>query len=128
MTENLYGELTYFIGNQAYVQNIDSTFTSLNATDTTHHFLYTSTGRILSISDNLQIDAQHDITEIYVNYLSTLGLNFLVKGSSTIVTNQQGEAIAIFDAPSNAVLSGTTLRYAQDNSLIEIDLSNLFKP
>ena len=128
LTENLYGELAYFLGNQAFVEREDSTFIALNATDTTRHFLYTSTGRILTIDDNLKVDNQHNITEIYVNYLSAMGFNFLVKGSSTIVTNRQGEAIAILDAPSNAVLSGTTLRYAQDNSLIEIDLSSLLKP
>lgn len=128
LAENLYGELTYFVGDQAFVKTADSTFVALNATDANRHFLYTSTGRILAINDDLQLNEQKNVTDIYVNYLTSFGYNFLVKGNTTTIVNQRGEAVATLHAPSNAVLSGTSLRYAQDNSLIEVDLSSLLKP
>jgi outer membrane protein assembly factor BamB len=118
------GELRYFIGGQVYLKT-DSIYNNLIFIDSTSHYLFTKTGKILVINDNLDVLNQIDYNQIYLYYLKTKDYKFLAKDNETTVINKGNKKAADFKASNKAILIGSTLYDMQEKSFIEIDLNEL---
>jgi hypothetical protein len=118
------GELRYFIGGQTYLKT-DSIYNNLIFIDSTSHYLFTKTGKILVINDNLDVLNQIDYNQIYLYYLKTKDYKFLAKDNETTVIDNENKKVADFKASNNSMLIGSTLYDMQEKSFIEIDLNEL---
>jgi hypothetical protein len=120
------GELRYFIGSQVYLKT-DSTYNPIDSTDSTKHFLYTKTGKILVLNDKLDITGQIESDQLYVNYLKTKKYKFLAKNNETIVIDNKNKKVADLKASNKAILIDSKLYDMQEKSFLEIDISDLVK-
>lgn len=121
-----YGELIFFVGKQVFVER-DSLFLSLPNLDSTRHFLYTTSGKILILNSDLTIASEMETEDFYVNYFNWDGTKFIAKNNQTYVINENGKKIAEFTASSNSQYLNNKLYDAQENSFLEINLENLFR-
>ncbi len=118
------GELWYFVGRQVYFKS-DSLFNSLEALDSTKHYLFTKSGKILTINDDLEILNQVNYHQLYLYYLKTKNYKFLANENVTTVIDNSNIKVAELKASSKARLIGSKLYDMQERSFIEIDLNEL---
>ena len=121
-----YGELNYFVGEQVFVER-DNLFHSLPNSDTSKHYLYTGTGRILILNSDLELvdEIKAEAEDVYINYVNRDDKRFLAKENKTIVIDPNGKKIAEFSASRNSIFLNGKLFDAQENSFLEIDLENI---
>jgi hypothetical protein len=119
------GELDGFVGSRVYVKS-DSTFKCLVSSDSTKQYLITGT-KTLTTNKNFEVLNQAENSQLYVLYLKTKFFMLLAHGDETIVIDHEHKKIADLKIPINAVLIGTKLYKRMENSLIEIDMSELMK-
>lgn len=122
-----FGELKFFVGNQAYITNQNGELMSLLQTDSTKVFVITSQDKTLSIDSDLNVTKTIEYDELSIYYLQTKDLKFIANDKKTLIVNDAGKRIAEIEATSNAYLVGSTLYETQDNRLIAIDMSELIK-
>ena len=120
----LVGELSYFIGNQAYLKK-DNSFVCLVTSDSTSNYLYTKTGKILKLSGKFDILEQIDYKQIYICYLKAKDIKFLAKDQETTVIGMDNQNLAELKISGNAILKGSKLYDIQDKSFIEFDVKEL---
>ncbi|MCD4695222.1 MAG: hypothetical protein K8S16_03190 [Bacteroidales bacterium] len=122
-----YGELNQFVGNHVYVMTNDTLFKNLPLSDTTKSFILTNSGKTLVLDENLNITDKIDFEELFIYYLRTKDYKFIAKNNQTIILNSENKKIAEISATSNATLIGTKLYDIQEQSFIEIDLTELIE-
>ncbi len=120
------GELRYFIGAQVYIKS-DSTYNSLASADSAKHFLYTKTGKILVMNNEMDILNQMEDSQLYICYLKTKKYRFLAKGNETTVIDQENRKVADLKASGKAILIGSKLYDMQEKSFLEIDIPDLIE-
>ena len=118
------GELNYFIGDQAYLM-IDNVYTPLILSDSTCHYLYTKTGKILVLNDQLKITKQIDYNQLYIRFLKSGDFRFLMKGEVTTLIGSGNQVITKLKITGNAEVTGSKLYDSQEKSFIEMDLKAL---
>ena len=117
-----FGELKYFVGNQAFITSQNGDLLSLHQSDSTNVFVYTSQGKILSIDKELNITKTLDSEDLSIYYQRTKDFKFIAKDKNTFIVNNDGKKIAEIGTTSKAFLIGNTLYDTQDKSFIAIDL------
>jgi len=121
------GELKYFVGNQVFITTQNGDLMSLQQSDSTKVFVFTSQSKTLSIDNELNISKTIEYNDLSIYYLRTKDFKFIAKDKKTLVINNTGQKIAEIDATSNAFMIGNTLYDTQDKSFIKIDLSKMIK-
>ena len=119
-------ELRYFVGSQVYIKS-DSVFKSLETIDSTRHYLWTKSGKILELNDKLEVMNQIEYNQIYLYYLRTKDYRFITRQNETIVLDKANKIVADLKASSDAKLLGSKLYDMQEKSFIEIDLDEFIK-
>lgn len=122
----LYGELTYFLGDQVFIKT-DSIYKSVVTTDSTKNYLMTSTNRILVTNQKQDIIEEIDFKQLYLNNLSIRDYKFLSKGNETSVLDLNDREVARLNISGEAILVGTKLYDMQENRFIEVNLSSILK-
>lgn len=122
-----YGELKYFVGDQVFIQR-DSTFYSLPNLDSTRHFLYTNSGKILILNSDLTLDREMETEEFYIQYFDWEGFQFVAKENQTYVIDENGKLIAEFTASLKSVYLNNKLYDAHENGFLQINLDDLKTP
>ena len=120
----LVGELSYFIGDQAYLKR-DNSFVCLVTSDSTSHYLYTKTGKILKLNSQFDLAEQLDYKQLYICYLKTKDIRFLAKDQGTTVIGRDNQNHAELKITGNAILKGSKLYDIQEKSFIELELKEL---
>lgn len=118
------GELKGFVGRHVYFKS-DSTFKCLVTSDSTKQFLFTSTGKTLTTNNSFEVLNQTENSQLFILYLKTKFYKLLARGDETIVINHENKKIADLKISFNAVLIGSKLYKRKENSLLEIDMSEL---
>ncbi len=118
-----YGELSYFIGKQVFVQR-DSLFLSLPNLDSAKHFLYTQSGKVLTLNADLKIENEIESEEFYIYYLSRNKRKFIARENQTFVIDEAGNKVAEFSASIKSIFLNNKLYNAQNRSFLEIDLGS----
>jgi outer membrane protein assembly factor BamB len=122
-----YGELKYFVGNQVFIANKNEDLVSLPQTDTTKVFVFTNTGKTLSIDKQLNVAYTIEYEDLSIYYLRTKDFKFIAKDKQTLIVNNDGKRIAEIYATSNSFLIGETLYDRHNNSFIAVDLKKIIK-
>jgi len=120
------GELRYFVGSRTYIKT-DSLYQSIDVSNKTSHFLYTKSGKILVMNEDLNVTDQVDYEQFYTYYLKTKNYKFLSKGNKTIVIDNKNKKIGDLKVSGRAILIGSKLYDIQENSFLELDISELIK-
>jgi hypothetical protein len=120
-----FGELKYFVGNQAFITNQNGNLRDLPQSDSTKVFIFTSQGKTLSIDNELNISKTIEYGDLSIYYQRRNDFKFIAKNKTTLIVNDKGQRIAEIDATSNAFMIGNTLYDTQDKNLIKIDLSEI---
>jgi hypothetical protein len=118
------GELKYFIGEQVFIQK-DSSFLSLPKLDSLKKYLYTSSGNILVLDENLEITDTIASEELYVNYLQRNNKKLIAKGNQTLIIDSKGKVFAELESSSKSTVIKNNLYNIQENSIIEIDIDKI---
>ncbi|MDR0232090.1 MAG: PQQ-like beta-propeller repeat protein [Dysgonamonadaceae bacterium] len=129
--KNEFGELKYFIGNQAFVVNENDEFVSLSQTDTTKIFVLTNKDNVLVL--NNQLDITHTIAQKDLNicYLKTEKSKFITKDEGdnneykTWIIDNSGKKIAEIETSPSSFLIDKILYNQQKNKFIVIDLAEV---
>lgn len=119
-----YGDFTGFVSNQIFVKQ-DSGYVRLMDADATKQYLTTSKNQTLVLDSDLEITNQYKFEDFFINYFSTDKLDFLARGDETIVLDKSQKELAYFKASSNAFVVGNKLFEVLEDSLIEVDLTDL---
>jgi len=122
-----FGELKYFVGNQVFITNQNGDLISLQQSDSTKVFVFTSQGKTLSIDSELNISKTLEYADLGIYYLRAKNFKFIAKDKKTLIVNNKGKRIAEINATSNAFMIGNSLYDTQDKSFITIDLSEMMK-
>ena len=120
-----YGDFTGFVSNQIFVKQ-DSGYVRLMDADSTKQYLTTSKNQTLVLNSDLEITNQYKFEDFFIHYFSTDKLDFLARGDETIVLDKSQKELAYFKASSNAFVVGNKLFEVLEDSLIEVDLTDLF--
>ena len=126
-SEQNFGKLKYFIGNQTYIINDENRFVSLLQTDTTKVFVSTNQNKILVIDDQLNVTNTINDEDLNVYYLKANDYKFISKRNKTWITNQEGEKIAELNVSSKAFLMNNILYDVQKNTFVVIDLTEILQ-
>jgi hypothetical protein len=126
-SEDNYGDLKHFVGNQVYVTNENDHLVSLPQSDTSKVFVFTSQGKTLSVDNQLNVTETIDYEDLSIYYLRTSDLKFIAKDNQTLIINNDGKRIAEIEATTNAFLVGGTLYDKQGKSFIAVELSEIIK-
>jgi outer membrane protein assembly factor BamB len=122
--EKKHGDLNSLIGNKAYYQAKDSSFTSLPIYFDNEINVLTSTGNVLAIDKELNIKEQLNFDDLFISYLELKNLMFLARAKKTVVI-KNNDVIAEFEASANSFLLGEKLFDIEKNTLLEIDISGI---
>jgi outer membrane protein assembly factor BamB len=125
--QNIFGELSYFVGNKVYITGQGGKFENLTLSDSTMMYVFTDKQKTLSIDNELNINGIIPFEDLNNLYLTTDQFKFLArgKGKSTIVLNHAGEKVAEINVSAKAELIDNCLYEARDNILIKIDLNEI---
>ncbi|MDK2842903.1 MAG: hypothetical protein PWQ17_2409 [Anaerophaga sp.] len=126
-SQDNYGDLKHFVGNQVYVTNENDHLESLTQSDTSKVFVFTDQGKILSVDSQLNVTDTIDYEDLSIYYLRIADLKFIAKDNQTLIIDNYGKRIAEIEATTNAFLSGETLYDKRDNSFIAVDLREIIK-
>jgi len=121
------GELRYFVGNQVFVNDKNNDFISLNKSYKTKIFVFTSSGKILLIDDQLNIIKTLDYKDLSLDYLHIKNYKFIAKDNKTLIINNEGTIVAELKVSSKAYLIGYTLYDKQNDNFVAIDLKEIIK-
>ncbi|MDP4291142.1 MAG: PQQ-binding-like beta-propeller repeat protein [Bacteroidota bacterium] len=119
-------ELGFFVGRKVYIKT-DSTYKSLAAIDSTQHYLWTESGKIITVNKNLEVVNQIDPKQIYVFFLKNKDYRFIARDNETIVLDKDDKIVAELQISSNAILLGTKLYDVQKQTFIEINVDELIR-
>ncbi|MCF8379433.1 MAG: PQQ-binding-like beta-propeller repeat protein [Bacteroidales bacterium] len=119
------GELEFFVGNNAYVIDRDSSYVSLALRDSKELCVHTNKGYTLLLDEGLHFSTYLADKYIFTHYLTMSGYKFISNGKRTIVLNKDHKKIALFNASVSARLMGNKIYNEDGNSIWEIDLTEL---
>ena len=125
-----FGDLSFFIGNQVFVKCGDDSVTNLIASDTTKNFIFTKSGTVLSIDNDLNICDTISNDSLLVSSVNGSTLSFFNSQDKTSIINPDGYKCAELYAnlnKYNSYLIKNTLYYINDNKLYVINLDNASK-
>ncbi len=125
-----FGDLSFFIGNHVFVKNDEGSITNLVASDTTKFFVYSESGTVLSIDENLNICNTISNDKLTVSSVNGSELSFFGNQDKTLIMNGRGDKCAELYAilnPKNSYIIKNTLYYINDKKLCIINLDNLDK-
>ncbi len=120
-----YGELRYFVGNQIYAANADSSLTSLTLTNPSKKYIFTTESKVLELDNDFNITDKIDFDQLYLYYLEVKDYKFVAKNNKTVVLDADNNRIAEIDVTRRSTLIGNKLYDMQEKSFFEVDLSNL---
>lgn len=120
-----FGELKYFVGNQVFITSETGELSNLRQSDTSNVFIFTSQGKTLSLDSNLDITKTFDYKDLSIHYEQTSDYKFIGKDKKTLVINNEGKKIAEVEATSRAFMVKNNLYDTQDNKFTTIDLSKI---
>jgi outer membrane protein assembly factor BamB len=120
------GVLFYFVSDQVFVQR-DSLFISLPDLDSTKHYLYTESGRILVLNSDLEIGNEIEPEDCYLFYLDKNDKKFIAQGYQTFVIDKNGRKMAEFSASRLSVFLNNKLYDAREISFLEISLERIIE-
>lgn len=126
-SEQNFGKLKHFIGNQIFIINEENRFVSLPQTDTTKVFVFTDQNKTLVVDNQLNVGNTIDYSDLNVYYLKANESKFIAKENKTWIINHEGEKMAELDVSSKAFLIDNILYDVQKNTLVKIDLMEIFK-
>jgi len=121
------GELKYFVGNQVFVNDKNNDFVNLNNSYKTKIFIFTSSGKILLIDNQLNIINTLDYKDLSLDYLHIKNYKFLAKDNKTLIINNEGKIVAELKVSSEAYLAGSTLYDKQNDDFVAINLKDILK-
>jgi outer membrane protein assembly factor BamB len=122
-----FGELKFFVGNQVFITNQNGDLMSLQQSDSTKVFVFTSQNKTLSLNSELNNSKTIDGDDLSIYYLRTRDYKFIAKDKKTLIIDNTGQKIAEIAATSKAFAVDNTLYDTQDRSLIKIDLRKIIK-
>jgi hypothetical protein len=105
----------------------DSIFNNVYMSDSTKIYLYTDKGSLLVLNCMLRPVRTIPLGDIFYCYLEKGGYRFLENGNTTVVIDSAGKRVAELNINANVQLKGNRLYEVEANSLIELDVSSLFK-
>ena len=100
----------------------DTAYVSLVLSDSDHAYVINSEKAFVLNSD-LDVVGEVGFDTLYVHYLRTTDYRFLACGSETLVIDKNHNEVARIGVGRRAFLVGRKLYEIQDNTLVEIDIS-----
>ncbi|HEY5687800.1 MAG TPA: PQQ-binding-like beta-propeller repeat protein [Yeosuana sp.] len=124
-SEQEYGALKYFVGNQVFGTNENGDLRNLIQSDTTKVFVFTNNNKIVAVDNQLNITKTIDFEDLNIYYLKTKGYKFFAKDKLTLIIDNEGKKVAEIEVTSKAFLIGETLYDRQENSFFAINLTEI---
>ena len=119
-----YGDFTGFVSSQIFVKQ-ESGYVRLVDSESSKVYLTTTKNQTMVLNADLEMTNQYKFDDFYICYFSNDKFDFLARGDETIVLDKSQKEIAYFKASSNAFVVGNKLFEVLEDSLIEVDLTDL---
>ncbi|MCX6256728.1 MAG: PQQ-binding-like beta-propeller repeat protein [Bacteroidia bacterium] len=119
--------ISYFLGDQVYIQTQDSLFKEIYEADPGKFWICNENEKIWVTGYNFVVDYQVDIKDVYVCYRSSGNYKFLLNNHKTILIDKNGRKTAELNISENSQISGTVVYDMHDNRLIKLDLKELLR-
>lgn len=125
--EEAYGTLNFFVGNQLYSKQDDANLAFININDSIHDYVQTSKGKTLKLDQNFNVLNEFLFDNLYLRRRILNNYTFINKENQTIVLDKNFLSVGELNVNYDSFIIGNNLYQIEDNRLLLIDLSQLFK-
>lgn len=121
------GELSNYTSDRIYATSDDGILTNVVSSDTTKLYIQTNKGNTLVLDNDLNITHQYDVSKSNFHSLTKNNYKFFLRGKQTIIINQKNQIVAELNLSDYPYIIGSTIYDTDDESFLEIDLSEILR-
>jgi len=122
-----YGDLKFFVGEQVFIEDSVNCLSNLNSRNPNHLFIYTSTGKILFLDQDIEISKKISTDEINILSFSYKSYKFIKENEYSWLIDNKGNKIAQLNISPNVFVKDDILFDWKKRSLIKIELEEILK-
>lgn len=124
---NEYGDLKFFVGEQVFMEDSINCLSNLNSLNPNHLFIYTSTGKILFLDQDIKISKEISTDDVNILSFTYKNCKFIKENEYSWIIDNKGNKIAQLNISPNAFVKDDILYDWIKRRLIKIELEEILK-